>query len=358
VNTSIWKRTVLFTLVLLIFSVVTPGLSAQQDEGEIRAEEELLTSLYAKISPSVVSITVDRLIRGELEEWSGGSGFVIADTGYIATNYHVVEGGDRVAVKFFDGTIVRAEVVGTDPDSDIAVLSVDLPAERLRPVTFADSDKVLVGQSAVAIGSPFGQDWTLTKGIISALNREITSLGGFNIGAVIQTDTAINPGNSGGPLLNLDGEVIGVNTQILSERRMNSGVGFAVPSNLVQRVTSELIETGEVTYSYLGLDGEDIDLDYIETLDLPNDTRGVVVTGVTDGQPAALAGLLEPSRATGQDSYQSADVIVAIDNYPIISFASLLGYVATNTRPGDTITMTVFREGRLVDLNLTLGIRR
>jgi S1-C subfamily serine protease len=337
---------------------VTQYVLAQ--ESDLTEVEKTLARVYQRIGPSVVSINVDQQNRaGAYFPWSSGSGFVFDKLGHIITNYHVIENGDRIVVNFFDGTIVRAEFVGYDPDSDIAVLKVDLLEERLIPVSFGDSDSLVIGQTALAIGSPFGQQWTLTSGIISALNRAIDGMSQFPTGSVIQTDTPINPGNSGGPLLNLKGEVIGVNSQIYSISRINSGVGFAVPSNLVQRVVTELIEHGEVNYSYLGISGEDVNLDYMEALQLPNNLRGVVVTQVRNNTPAALAGLNERAYGVqdGQRQLQHADIIVALDGQPVIGFSALLGYLASYTYPGQVITITVLRDGVLIDLEVTLEAR-
>lgn len=353
------KRTVITALMLIALLLLSIPSMAQEGEDPLRESERILTTLYSKISPSVVSIRVDQLINGQFQEWSGGSGFVVDSDGNIVTNYHVVDEADRVIVRFIDGTITEATIVGMDPHSDIAVIQVDLSPENLIPLPLGNSDEILVGQTALAIGSPFGQDWTLTTGVVSALNRQITSLSSFEIGSVIQTDTAINPGNSGGPLINLDGQVIGVNTQILSERRANSGVGFAVPSNLVHRVAEELIEFGEVSYGYIGIDGIDVSIDTILDLSLPNNLQGVVVTGVNPGEPAELAGIFPPERRgqRGINNLISADIITAIDNQPIRGFSDLLGYTATYTRPGDLVSLTVFRDGEYITLNLTMGSR-
>ena len=184
---------------------------------------------------------------------ASGTGFVIDTDGHIVTNNHVVDGADLIEVNFHDGTILEGTVVGLDPDSDIAVLKVDRPASELQPVTFGDSDSLFIGETTLAIGSPFGQRWTLTTGIVSALGRTIQGLDQYSVGSVIQTDAAINPGNSGGPLLDLDGEVVGMNSQIASQSRSNAGIAFSIPSNLVKRVAQQLIDNGQVNYSYLGI---------------------------------------------------------------------------------------------------------
>ncbi len=307
--------------------------------------EQTYAEIYELISPSVVSISIQARIGGEFVPIGSGSGFVLNQDGYVVTNNHVVDGGDRIVLNFIDGTITPAEVVGVDPDSDLAVLQVkDIPKDRLHPVVLADSSTVTVGQMALAIGSPFQQRWTMTSGIISALDRSIDGLERYSTGSVIQTDTPINPGNSGGPLLNLRGEVIGVNTQIVSEDRANSGIGFAVPSNLVKRIITELIETGEVAYSYLGIKGQDVDLDDMIRLDLPNNLRGVIVTSFPSG-PAREAGIL------------FNDVILAIDEEEIFGFPTLLGYLSINTVPDDTVNMTIYRDGEVIELEVILGTR-
>ncbi len=345
------------------FPVVTPQPVVLPQN--VSQEEVVLSQLYQSVTPSVVSINVtarnratggnfdlgDQLIQGT------GTGFVIDTSGHIVTNAHVVEGATRVEVNFIDGTIVRGEVVGIDLDSDLAVVQIELPAEQLHPLAFADSDALFIGQEVVAIGSPFNQPWTMTTGIISALNRRIQGLSQYQIGSVIQTDAAINPGNSGGPLLNLNGEVIGVNAQILSETRSNSGVGFAIPANLTNRVAQSLIEQGRVQYSYLGIGGEDVNLSYIEALNLPNNARGVVVTGVEPGGPAASGGIQNPDAQRTQDGEvvpTEVDIITAINGSPITGMSSLVTYLAAYTQPGDTVQIMVVRNG---EQELTLPVR-
>jgi S1-C subfamily serine protease len=204
---------------------------------------------------------------------------------------------------------------------------------------------LFIGQTTLAIGSPFGQRWTLTSGIISALERTIQGLQDFRIGGVIQTDAAINPGNSGGPLVNLQGQVIGVNSQIISESRSSAGIGFAIPSKLVQRVVQELIANGRVNYSFMGINGGDVTLAAMEGLGLPNNMRGVLVQDVTSNGPAFFGGL------------QPGDIITDIDGVQMTGFDSLIAYLAGNTSPGQAITLTVWRNGQLFSTTVTLGAR-
>jgi S1-C subfamily serine protease len=341
------------------------------------SDEQTLANIFNRLSPSVVSINVISSLRDiqghdglnpedfpeEFDEFaaSSGTGFVIDTSGHIVTNAHVVDGATFIEVRFIDGTVTRGEIVGVDLASDLAVVRVDLPAERLQPATLGDSDALFIGQSTVAIGSPFGQDWTMTTGIISALNRTLQGLTMFSIGEVIQTDAAINPGNSGGPLLNLQGEVIGVNSQIISRTRSNSGIGFAIPSNLVRRVSAALIEKGVVDYSYIGIEGGELSLLQMEALNLPNNARGVLVGQVLSGSPADRGGLRSGDNVRevgGIQVYGSADLITAIDGIPLNNMSSLIAYLASETVPGQTVTLTVVRDGReQVDLSVTLGAR-
>ncbi len=332
------------------------------------ASEQAYAQVYNNVGPSVVSINViarssgsgalsnqDNLIAGT------GTGFVIDTDGHIVTNNHVVEGAISVEVNFFDGSIYRGEVVGVDPDSDLAVVQVDRPSNELHPVTLGDSDNLFIGEEVVAIGSPFNQPWTLTTGVISALDRTIDSLGQFQIGSVIQTDAAINPGNSGGPLVNMNGEVVGVNSQILSQSRSNSGIGFAIPSNLVKRVAPALISAGKVNYSYLGISGGNINLATIEAMNLPNNARGVIVSSAEPGGPASRGGLRDATittNANGEQVPASADIITQINGEPVTSMESLISYLASNTKPGDTVNLTVVRNGtQELTLPVTLAPR-
>ena len=349
-------------------TVAWPAVTPQpvSYDGAVLESERAYANIYNGVGPSVVSINVVARSGGsfggqEQLQQGTGTGFVIDQLGHIVTNNHVVDGAVQVEVSFFDGSIYRGEVVGTDPDSDLAVIKVDRPAEELYPVVLGDSDSLFIGQEVVAMGSPFGEPWTLTTGVVSALNRSIDGLGGYQIGSVIQTDAAINPGNSGGPLINMNGEIIGVNAQILSQTRSSSGVGFAIPSNLVKRVSQALIESGTVAYSYLGIQGGSVDLSVIESLGLPNNARGVVVSSVVAGGPAALAGLQNAGVSRGQNGQEvlsSVDIITAVNGTSVTSMESLIAYLGTETKPGDVVTLSVVRNGsQQLDLPVTLTAR-
>jgi S1-C subfamily serine protease len=324
-------------------------------------DERYFADIYNRVSASVVSINVIGSNDDVGVFGASGTGFVIDQQGHIITNNHVVDGADQIEVNFLDGTITEGTVVGLDPDSDIAVLQVNAPADELIPVTFGDSDTLFIGETTLAIGSPFGQRWTLTTGIISALGRTIQGLNQFSVGSVIQTDAAINPGNSGGPLLNLNGEVIGVNSQIASESRASAGIGFAIPSNLVKKVATDLITNGKVNYSFLGISsGSEMSLTLINALELPNNLQGVIVNDVNAEGPAGQAGLRPPGNErvlNGERVPTSADIITAIDGQPITGMSGLVSYLASRTIPGQTVNLSVWRDGQEIIIPVTLGQR-
>ncbi|MCB0173667.1 MAG: trypsin-like peptidase domain-containing protein [Anaerolineae bacterium] len=341
---------------------------------EADAEELLLTNIYERVNPSVVNIlvTVEGQDTGSFPNnlfpnQGQGSGFVYDTEGHIVTNNHVVQDAERVDVTFADGATIQAEVVGTDTDSDLAVLLVNAPGESLRPVKWGDSDSIKVGQRAIAIGNPFGLDGTLTSGIISALGRSLpTENGTFRIPEIIQTDAAINPGNSGGPLLNSQGEVIGVNTAIVPRQdrfggeRSFLGVGFAVPANLVKRVIPGLIKDGQYEHPWIGFSGNSVTPEIAEAMDLPK-ASGALVVEVLSGSPADEAGLRSGTREivfdNGLDTTIGGDVIIAIEDEEILNFDDLISFLSRRGSVGDVITLTIIRDGKEQQVELTLGPR-
>jgi len=330
-----------------------------------------LVELYERVNPGVVTIYVFGPPHPANIPLGQGSGFVIDVEGHIVTNQHVVEGAEDIEIDFASGFKAWATLLGTDPDSDLAVLQVEVPAGELVPLRLGDSDTVRVGEQVVAIGNPFGLSGTMTVGVVSAIGRVLQSEreapggGSFSAGDLIQTDAAINPGNSGGPLLNLSGEVIGVNRAITTETfsasgsAVNSGVGFAVPINIVRRVVPAIIQTGSYDYPYLGITslGEgNLNLRQLEILQLPPETVGVYVTCVVQGGPAERAGLIGAG-ACGATEQPGGDVITAIDGQPVFSFSDLISYLVTEVAVGDQIVLTVLRDGVPVDLSLILEPR-
>ena len=352
--------------------------------GEIVAAwEQTLTGVYDDVLPSVVYIRVrsGRSIPDGLQErlpdefdeflWGQGSGFVWDAQGHIVTNHHVIDGADTVTVYFSDSTRVQAEVIGADPYSDLAVIKVDPsgadPADAdtnersLRPAMLGDSDDVRPGQIAVAIGAPFGQEFSMTSGIISAVGRMVSANSQFSIPEVIQTDAAVNPGNSGGPLLDRQGRVIGINTSIMSNTGVSSGVGMAVPVNIARRVIPSLIADGEFKYSWLGVRISTVDAAYARLAGLPPAARGVLISEVVPGSPAAQAGL-RPSDSTiaapdGQDYPAGGDIITAVNNHEIAGTKELIAYLTYSTSPGDTVTFTILRNGQPEQIQATLAQR-
>lgn len=374
-----------------------PNVTAEFD-----AEDDLLTRLYRERSPAVVAIEVfgndaEQPSFGLPEEpeaspdsslppgsspsfapepsaapsevpdfnfGSSGSGFLIDGEGHIVTNNHVIENATLIQVGFTNGLIVEATLVGTDVDSDIAVLKVDQVPPDVQPVPLGDSRDVTIGQRAIAIGSPFGLETSLTVGVVSARGRTLDSRDQYSIADVIQTDAAINPGNSGGPLFNSRGEVIGVNTAIASESGSFEGIGYAVPSNTVAKVSQALIATGDYQHPYLGVGMWRLPVTTIvaRELNLPV-TQGVFVSNVPDGGPAAAAGLRSTTdivTINGIFDYPDpakSDIMLRINGQPIRTSADLIDYLATETEVGQTITLSVLRDGQEQDIQVTVGAR-
>lgn len=342
-----------------------------------------LESIYQSVNPSVVNIQVVES-AGSTQQLPGfpslppntpqqsglASGFVWDTQGHIVTNYHVVDGAQSITVQFSDETTVPAKVVGTDPNADLAVIQVDVPASQLVPVTMADSTTLKVGQLAVAIGNPFGYEGSMTVGFISALGRTLpvsssglfgsTSGSSFTIPDIIQTDAPINPGNSGGVLVNDHGQVIGVPTAIESQSGSNSGIGFAIPSAIVQKEVPVLITDGRYDHTYLGISGTTLTSDLAQAMGLPATQRGALVISVTSGGPAEAAGLqasTKQANVNGQQEQVGGDVIVAIDGQPVKQFDDLVSYLASSTTVGQKVTLTILRDGKEQQVDVTLAAR-
>ena len=348
----------------------SPAVQTLDANDIVAAYEEVLGGIYTSALPSVVRVRVQRSL--DTRGFSGtpqqprtvpaeGSGFVWSTEGHVVTNHHVVEGAVRVFVVFADGSEYQATVLGSDPGSDLAVLQIDSPPGDLTAVTLGDSDAIGVGQLAVAIGSPFGQEFTMTSGIISALGRTIQSNGGNYVNPeIIQTDAPINPGNSGGPLLDREGNVIGINSQIISNSGSNAGVGFAVPVNTARRVVPELIANGSYKYAYLGISGASLTADLAAANGLPKETRGVLVIDAVGDGPAHRAGVSGSTRTEEVEGITypvGGGVITSIDGTRLEGMDDLVAYMAEHNRPGDTITLEVLTAEGVRAIAVTLGAR-
>jgi serine protease Do len=352
--------------------------------GGLAAFESTFEQIYTQVNPSVVNIqVVEQTAASTQGGRSGnnlpfnhpqigpaqalGSGFVWDKQGDIVTNNHVVDGASSISVTFADGTTVDAKVVGTDPNADLAVVKVDVPADQLHPVQVADSTQVKVGQIAIAIGNPFGFEGSMSQGIISGLSRTLpvnsaNSAGGtggtYSIPDIIQTDAAINPGNSGGVLVDDQGRLIGVTSAIESSANSNSGVGFVIPSAIVQKVVPALIKSGKYDHPWLGLSGTTLTADLAQAMNLKAQQKGVLVITVVNNGPSAKAGL-KPSdtqaTVSGQQVNVGGDVITGINGQPVNRFEDLTSYLLSQTEPGQTVTLTVLRGGQEETVKLTLG---
>ena len=337
--------------------VVSVNAPVQTSEIVTADLENRFIDIYNQVNPAVVHIFVfddDGFLLGT------GSGFVIDQAGNIVTNNHVVADGNDFEVVFASGERRQASLQGNDVDSDLAVIQVDsLPAE-VQPVPLGNSGTLQVGQFVIAIGNPFGEAGSMSIGVISGLGRTLESQrvvagGSFSIPQVIQTDAAINPGNSGGPLLNLSGEVVGVNSAILSTSGANSGVGFSIPVNAVRNISPALIADGEYNYPYIGISmwPQAFTLRQLEALDLP--PNGVFVTGVSEGTPAEEAGLIGHNLSVSFSP--NGDYITAINGQPVKNSDELLSYLVFETTVGETVELTIIRDNEEIVLPLTLGER-
>lgn len=362
------------------FALEQPQTSQPQPVSEIQAElaqvmptQAVLSSLYDAVAPSVVNIQVTQAAEASAQGIPSipgfpfslpddqsqnpptvqgqGSGFIYDNDGHIVTNNHVVADATSIVVYFSNGMWADADLVARDPAADLAVIKVTPPdGVNWQPLSLAPADSLRVGYYVAALGSPFGLQETMTTGVVSAIGRSFPTgdtTGGptYSLPDVVQTDAAINPGNSGGPLLNLNGEVVGVNFAINSPVRANSGVGFAIPVSVVHKVVPALIKDGGYSYSYLGIAGSTIDANVAEAEGINANQLGVYVGQVVSGGPAAAAGV------------QEGDVVRAIGDQPVTAFEDLISYLFQSTEPGDTVSLTILRNGDTQTVDVELATR-
>jgi len=356
-----------FVLFLLVALVARPWLErafiayrAEPREitarGDLAADEQTTISIFEASSPSVVYITttgrvLDLITRDVTEVRRGtGSGVIWDDRGHVVTNHHVIEGVGGAYVRMSDQRNYDAVLVGTSPEHDLAVLRIDVPPSRLTAIPVGVSADLKVGQKVVAIGNPFGLDYTLTTGVISALNRTIPTESGGQIEHLIQTDAAINPGNSGGPLIDSAGRLIGINTAIFSPSGSSAGIGFAVPVDTVNRIVPQLIASGRYIRPSLGIVADD---DLSERVLEEAGLSGVLVLKVEAGSPAAKAGI-QSTRAARNGDLILGDVIVAVDGKPVTSIGKLITVLEGYTI-GDRVVLTVHRNGGEIQVQVQLG---
>lgn len=325
--------------------------------------QDTYQTIYTDVNPSVVNIQVTEAY-GWTTATGEGSGFVWDDKGNIVTNNHVIDNANNITVVFSDGTTTSAKVVGSDPQSDLAVIKVDPTLVSLVPVQMGDSQDVKVGDLVIAIGNPYGLSGTMTQGIVSALSRSLTvdesdmfSQTNYTIPDIIQTDAAINPGNSGGVLVNMAGEVIGVTAAIQSSSNSNAGIGFVIPAHIVSRVVPVLISSGKYIHPSLGLAGITITPSIATEMDLDTDVTGILITGITSGGAADKAGLIGSVQqlvGPGRLSITYGDVITAVDGQPLRTYEELISYIFNQTEVGQTISLSVLRDGKELTIDLKL----
>ena len=320
-----------------------------------RSYEYSLVDIFEKSEESVVQVNV---LRGG-SDGGMGSGFVYSEEGYIITNQHVVKDAKKVTVTFLDGEAYIGDVIGTDPDLDIAVVKVSPSNTYLQPITIGDSSKLKVGEKIVAIGNPFGLSGSMTSGIVSQIGRLLPQESGYSIPDVIQTDAAINPGNSGGPLINMKGEVVGINTAIQSITGEFSGIGFAVPSNTVKKIVPVLIEDGEFKHPWMGISGRDVDPELADFRELKS-SKGFLVISVIEGSPAEQAGLIgvtETKEIDGRELAVDGDIVLSIDGKTVRKISDILIHLQREKSIGDEMVLSVNRNGEILELTMILEER-
>ena len=339
----------------LIVSNGDYGETVGEVTGIERSYEYSLIDIFEKSEESIVQVSV---LRGE-SDGGMGSGFVYSDEGYVITNQHVVQDAKKVMITFLDGEAYIGNVIGVDRDLDIAVVKVEPTNTYLQPIKIGDSSKLKVGEKIAAIGNPFGLSGSMTSGIVSQMGRLLPQESGYSIPDVIQTDAAINPGNSGGPLINMKGEVVGINTAIQSATGEFSGIGFAVPSNTVKKVVPVLIQDGVFKHPWMGISGTDVDPELAEVREL-NSSKGFLVVSVIEGSPAETAGLLgvtETKEMDGREYALDGDIILSIDGETVRKISDILVHLQREKSVGDQMVLSVNRNGEILELTMILEER-
>jgi len=362
-------------LVLVIFAVILsppqtitkPEIVVTNDHnvntvGEITpssySKNLSLVEIFEKSEAGVVRVNVQRA-EGEQSPTGVGSGFVFDKRGHIITNAHVVENAQKIVITFLDGRSYNADVVGYDIFTDVAVIKVNADLSLLHPLTLGDSSNLKVGESIAAIGNPFGLSGSMTAGIVSQIGRLLPSDAGYSIPDVIQTDAAINPGNSGGPLLNMRGEVVGINTAIQSATGEFTGVGFAVPSQTITKIVPSLINNGEYKHPWIGISGRDIDPDLAKILNL-SDAVGFLIVTVVPDSPAAKAGLRGSEKTVEMDGVEytvGGDIILAVDGVEVRKISDILIHLQRAKAVGDEMVLEILRDGRTTNFTIVLDER-
>ena len=345
-----------------IRSVALPGVISTQTPN--------LTAIFKQVENSVVQITartpnpnLQIIINGNPlggQSTRLGSGFVYDKQGHIVTNNHVIDGAKTADISFVDGNTYRAKILGTDPSGDLAVLQItdNFSAEKVVPLVIANSSSLQVGQQVIALGNPFGLSDTMTTGIVSQVGRLLPNPDtGFSIPNGIQTDAPINPGNSGGPLLNAEGQVVGLNTAISTSTGEFSGIGFAIPSNAIIKEVPRLIQPGTYSHPWLGIAGGAVTPDIVQSSGFPRNYKGVVVGSVQPGSPAEKAGLQAVSQDQSSNTQKVGDIIIRADGHPLRSIDDLINYIDTKKSVGDNVMLAVNRHGQIMNINLVLGTR-
>ena len=362
------------TIVLVLFTVlfisppesIKPEIEISNGQlpsavGEVTpnyAKNISLIEIFEKSEPGVVRVNVQRSETADIVN-GVGSGFVFDKKGHIITNAHVVKGANKVVITFLDGRSYNAEIIGVDEFTDIAVVKVNADLGLLHPLSLGDSSNLKVGETIAAIGNPFGLSGSMTSGIVSQLGRLLPSGNGYSIPDVIQTDAAINPGNSGGPLLNMRGDIVGINTAIQSTTGEFTGVGFAVPSQTIAKIVPTLIEKGEYKHPWIGISGRDIDPDLAKVLEL-KEAVGFLVVTVVDDSPASKAGLIGSDKTIEADGISYAvggDIIIAVDGIDVRKIDDILIHLQRAKSIGDEMILEILRDGRTTNITVVLDER-